>query len=267
MLVKAAVVCKYHGWVDVPGIDCTSMLIVRTWFPNSFLRVLVCCLIWLQMFLCLGTQGGKWEEVVLARWHFSDLQHRVPDGDKYPEQDFFRDTKESTTLVLLQSPLSTHPCSPKLQKFCVSAALEPKWNWAQEIQKFSVSLQKLSPGCLCRMFLGVLEQIESTPRRAGRGWCCWITCQEWSGSEMKGGKAAKGGCETFEGGKNLKIQSFRGAVSAMREWCSAPVGLHHEAQVSFWPFYLHPCSKLHPQPLCNAYIAVKNHFCSLLKIL
>lgn len=166
MLVKAAVVCKYHGWADVPGIDCTSMLIVRTWFPNSFLRVLVCCLIWLQMFLCLGTQGGKWEEVVLARWHFSDLQHRVPDGDKYPEQDFFRDTRESTTLVLLQSPLSTHPCSPKLQKLCVSAVLEPKWDWAQEIQKFSVSL-KSSALAVC----------------AGCFWECWSKLKAHHGGQ------------------------------------------------------------------------------------
>lgn len=72
-----------HGWVDVPGIDCTSMLIVRTWFPNSFLRMLVCCLIWLQMFHCLGTQGeigGRKSAVVLAQWHFGELQHHIPDG-------------------------------------------------------------------------------------------------------------------------------------------------------------------------------------------
>lgn len=209
---------QYHGWFDVPGIDCTSMLIVRTWFPNSFLRMLVCCLIWLQMFRCLGTQGEIRERksaVVLAQWHFSELQHHIPDGNTYSKHDFFRDTKENVTLLLLQLSLSPYSCYPMLQKCCVSLVLEPGRNC-----RHSVFLKKAQP------WLSVLDVYES----AGANWKHTTVGREIATGEADTaglpvrndlglrwkGKAAKGGCKTFEGEK-LKIQSFRSAVSIIRE--------------------------------------------------
>lgn len=114
--------------------------------------------------------------------------------------------------------LSTYPCYPKPQKCCFSAVLEPNWNC-----RHSVFLKKAQPWLsVLDVFMGVLEQIESTALRGGRGWYCWITCQKWSGSEMKG-EGSKGRLENIWGGKtkNTKFQKCcQYNQSVKPEWCS-----------------------------------------------
>lgn len=205
-----------HGWVDVPGIDCTSMLIVRTWFPNSFLRMLVCCLIWLQMFHCLGTRGNRRKEKcscfsTVTFW-WTPAPHS---GWKYIFWAWFLQRDQGKCTTGFVTVTSLHFCYPMLQKCCVSLVLESSWNC-----RHSVFLRKAQP------WLSALDVYES----AGANWKHTTVGREIATGEADiaglpvrsdlglrwKGKAAKGGCKAFEGEK-LKIQSFRSAVSVIRE--------------------------------------------------
>lgn len=136
-------------------------------------------------------------------------------GWKYIFWAWFLQRHQGKCTTSFVTVTSLHFCYPMLQKCCVSLVLESSWNCRR-----SVFLRKAQP------WLSALDVYES----AGANWKHTTVGREIATGEADiaglpvrsdlglrwKGKAAKGGCKTFEGEK-LKIQSFRSAVSVIRE--------------------------------------------------
>lgn len=234
------------------------MLIVRTWFPNSFFkdaRVLP----YLVTDVSLpGHPGGNKREL----FQHSDI------------------LVTCSTIFQMEIDILNEISSETPRKaqqwfcYCDLSPLTPSFTNA-------VFLQFLSPSGIADVqcffkkaqpWLSVLDVSGS----AGANWKHTTEGRESArgeddsaGSPVRNdpglrceGKAAKGGRETFEGEKNPKNTEFQKCCQCDQgvkpEWCSASVDLHHEAPVPgwLWPFYFHSCLKLDAHPLCNAFMAV-----------
>lgn len=156
------------------------MLIVRTWVPNSFIRMLVCCLIWLQILHCLGTQGEirdscfstvtfEWTPAPNSGWKCMFWTRFLQRHQGKHNTGFV--TATSLHLSLLSQ-------ASEMLFFCSS--------WAHRNFRHSVFFKKAQP------WLSVLDVYG----KAGANWkhttegrerlMLLITCQEWSASEMEG---------------------------------------------------------------------------------